>query len=325
MIQNTIFAFILLILIGCGAQNNPSDNKEGTLDISPENSRDMGLLPENIALDFTIKNIAFSTGLMVNTDSDTNLFKEDLAEINNIKDLAEYNRELLSQVMPEILESCVDVIRCHFPEGKFVVKENNKSVTLGEIDFTQEINGSNYQYKLTLSSPLQPHKKSDLNDSISYQWRETQLDVLTTYLYDEVKVSLRFVHDGYLKNMIVNSQKSEESSSFIINENNRTQHLYSNHIKKDLEKFSANILLENGELVEENENIFPLENLGENLKDGVYILVPKKLDTKALTLMQLLELNEGTFLRHKEVFQGFLYGEKYLNALDELTIIYIEL
>jgi len=371
MIQNTILTMILLVIIGCGAQNNP--DKEGTkndLDVAttatpttvpssipsatpsattPPTTTVPTIVPSSVPtvqptaqpivpttspsrlpdeiLSPTIEsnelpeNIAISFPNTLNKTSNAE-FVKDFNEVEKIQDMAFLNLSLVSQAMPKILNECAGSITCHFEADEFVVEYNEENITLEKIDFQQYSKKKKYPYVLTVTQPFKNNGLNERNDTITYKWKKSKKDIWSLYQNQDNNITLRYLVDvDSNETMSIHNKKLEESITFLVIKKANTYHLSLNHISKNSENFSSNILLEDEKVIEENENTVQLNISNENAKEGNYILLPPQTDIENLTLKNILDLTEGTFSFFNKTFQGFLYSDKFLDDLDKLTIV----
>jgi len=269
-------------------------------------------LPHSIAIDFP--NIL--------TSSLNSAFVKDITDVKKIETMAFLNLSLVSQAMPKILNECAGSITCHFQAEEFIVEYNEKNITLEKIDFIQHSKNKNYKYELTVIKPFKNDASNEINDSITYKWTSNRKDVWSFYQNRESNLSLRYFIDAdENESMVINDQRLEENSNFIITKKLQTYHLSSNHIKKNSDSFSFNILLEDELIINQNENIVQLYITNESAKEGNYLLLPPHTKEDGLTLKNVLDLAKGTFSFFYGAFQGFLYTDEFLDNLDELTVI----
>ena len=354
MIQNTILTVVLLVIIGCGAQNNPDKEEIKNLSMVEDtpttvpssipsitpiiepSSVPMGdaKLPESspsvqpsVVFSPTIEsnelpqNMGISFPIVLNKSSNSEFIK-DFNEVKEIEGMAFLNLALVSQAMPKILNECAGSISCHFQAENFPVEYNETNITLEKIDFRQFSKKKKYPYVLTITKPFNNDLIDDMNDTISYKWTHSKRDIWTTYTNDESNLSVRYFIDADAnESMVINHKKEGESITFMVIQKDEHYHLSSNHLKKDNEDFSTSIFLEDGLLVTENENMIQLSQTSKNIKDGNFAFLPPDTSVKELKLKNILDLTEGTFSVLNKKFQGFLYSDKFLDNLNELTIV----
>ena len=351
MIQNIVLTLILLVIIGCGAQSKTDDegikNDLVVADSTPSSAPSAlpaatplltptatpvpsvisSLLPlEEISSSIESSELPKEMGITLpnslNKSSKLEFIK-DFNEVKKVQEMAFLNLSLMSQLMPKIVKKCAGLITCHFEVEAFSVKYKEENIILDKIAFQQDSKNKHYQYELIVTNPFSINNfLSEGNDSITYRWTSSQQDIWSFYHNEENNITLRYFIDANShESMIINNQKVEERITFLVTKQESSYHISLNHISKNTENFSSNILLEDEMIIEENENIIQLTSTNENLKEGNYILLPPKTSVEKLTLKNILDLTEGVFSIFNEQFQGFLYDDKFLSTLDTLIIV----
>ena len=83
--------------------------------------------------------------------------------------------------------------------------------------------------------------------------------------------------------------------------------------------------------IDNSESLFePLKKMefeelkitGGELKNGEYLLLPKKYNIKNMTIQEVLDAHVGEFVVLNDSMQGILYSEKYRTRLDELQLLH---
>jgi len=345
--ENVLYLFVLFVLLGCGAQNNPIGESSSASAASESDaigntlatSESTILLPESVAIDFP-------TALK---ESSNNSFNQKVNRIQKVIDSEKYNLELLKLAIDEIEEGCPESnITCNFGKDEFRVNHNHQTVLLGEINFNRYNEDNRSSYDLLLS----------LNDNIRvrYQWEENMKSVFTTYVEGNSSLKLHyFKEDNRSEASYINDSLPTEKNSFMINVENNGSFLYSltsNHIKNNKQEFSTKLRVEDKVLVENRESFFNFSvdenksaDLGQlstfsislsdnhevlldyiesqNLKDGDYLLFDGNSTLETLNLSEQLKLSIGSFTYlNKEVF-GLVFNEN--NAISDMEFKIIPL
>ena len=305
MKQNIFFISILLFIVGCGAQNNPKEptTPEGNngLRDDTEGSSSSILLPNTINIEFP-QSIENSPTL-----------KENVQYVKNITNIMEENLALLREVMPQIVEECKEKSICNFQKNHFIEERN---ISIGEIDFIKYEPTKSHQYEIIL-------KLTEMK-SLTYQWSEEKKNVMSTYSNKDEVLALHYFNDSNNSEALyINDTRSNEKNAFIISlEENPSSpyHLRYNHLTKNHQNFSSNIIIENEMLVENSFQINETQTIFTNLKDGDYLLLPPNISIKALNFIDILTLSEGSFSIFNGGIQGFLYADDFSDNLEVLGI-----
>jgi len=302
-LQKIIFLIaILFFFIACGAQNrSPKNNDYYTSEVAEPNVK-LLTLPKTISIEFpsalnSLNNVFFS---------------QKIQSIKKLIDIQKKKFKLLEQVIDEISQKCKDRIECHIEANTFRVKENKGSVFLDEIDFFQYPLNEKYQYSLNL--------KLDKQKSLTFKWSDINYDVLSFYKENNRKLSMHYFSDlsKSKEALYIDDTQSMAKNSLMIsfNTNSKNYKLRSNYIDEN-KAFSSNIVVENKILLEENENIYALNNDFSNVRVGAYLLFSSIEDVSKLNLLELFEKSLGSFIFFETKVQGFIYD----NSLIDETLV----
>jgi len=343
--NNVLYLFVLFVLLGCGAQNNPiGESSSASATSEPDaigatlaTSGSNILLPESVAIDFpnALKNSSNSS------------FNQKVNRIQKVIDSEKYNLELLKLAIDEIEEGCPESnSTCNFGKDEFRVNHNHQTVLLGEINFNKYTEENKSSYDLLLS----------LNDDIRvrYQWEENENSVFTTYLEGNSSLKLHYFRENNRSEAsYINDNLVDEKNSFMINVESNDSSLYfltSNHIKNNKQEFSTKLRVEDNILVENKESFFnfSVEHNASNdvgilgsvainpfdihiilldyiesqdLKDGDYLVFDANITAEVFNLSEQLKLSIGSFsYLNKEVF-GLILNEERSESVNEFKII----
>jgi len=346
-----LYLFILFVMLGCGAQNNPieeaSDASSASSDASVNSlatTENNILLPESVAMDFP-------NALKGSSNSS---FNQKVNRIQKVIDSEKYNFELLKLVIDEIQEACPETnATCNFGKDNFRVNHNHQTVLLGEINFikSKEENKSSYNLLLTLNDDIQ----------VRYEWKEDEKNVFTTYLEgNNSLLSHYFRENNKSEASYINDSLPNEKNSFMINLENNGSSLYSltsNHIKNNKQEFSTNLHVTDKVLLEDNESFFNVSidknesnntetnltsnfslstltiNLPDNrvilldyivskdLKDGDYLVFDSNTTVETLNLLEQLKESIGHFTYLKKEVFGLVLNEERSKMVTEFKII----
>jgi len=259
--ENVLYLFVLFVVLGCGAQNNPieeASSPTAETSVAEEASTDTLVnsvvlpgsditLPTSVAMDFP-------TALKASSNSQ---FNHKVNRIQKVIDSEKYNFELLKLAIDEIGEACPESnATCNFEKDEFRVNYNHQTLLLGEINFNKynENNRSSYDLLLTLNDDVR----------VRYQWGEDEKSVFTTYVEGNSSLKLHyFREDNRSEASYINDSLPTEKNSFMINVENNGSSLYfltSNHIKNNKQEFSTKLRVEDKVLVEDNKSFFNFPN-----------------------------------------------------------------
>jgi hypothetical protein len=305
MKQNIFLTVIFLFILGCGAQNSPKEVIEDGR--GQDNAMiNESLLPQIITIKFP-KLIEESPTLSV---------KENIKHVKNISKILENNLEILEKIMPKIVEVCQEKSICNFQKNYFTLEEN---ISIGEIDFIKYEPTQPHQYEIVL--------KLTETQRLTYQWSEIKRDVISTYSNRNETLALHYFNDSNNSEALyINDTRSNEKNTFIISLEqtlSSTYHLRYNHIAKEHQNFSSNIVIENDVVIESTGNKNITSNNFHNNKDGNYLLLPPNSNEKSLSFIDILALSEGSFTVFNGETQGFLYADDFSNNLEALTIFHL--
>ena len=299
MKQNIFLTCILAILfIGCGAQNHPNTDNEPIEEESLlyENEE---TLPQTIKIPLPIK-------FMENPNNE--IFNQDIQRIEKNTSFIKQGLDQLKRVMPNILENCDYKSPCSIPSNDIYIKEGDKNISLGRIELKNN--------EITLSLNQIEH--------LNFKWKNGTIDITTQYNYKEGNINLHYISDSNNRESIIIHEKyNNEHNNYIIQKTNISYNIQSNHIKETSKNFSSNILLEEGIILNYNENIFPLSFKNHHLKEGNYLLLPPHTNVKNLNLIDLISLAEGSFSIFNNQLQGFLYHQTYMHNIEKLIIFHL--
>ena len=283
MKKNIFLALILISILGCGAQNNPTE-KDTPSNTTNDNSM---VVSESQNLPTTI-NIAFLE--TIRSFSQNSLFDEDIQRINGVVAFIKEELSLIEPLMPKIIKECENKKRCSFSREDFE-----------EIIFWNNDLNQTYPYQL--------HLKINSAESLALKWLKDKSDVLTTYQKKFEKTTVHYLVNSENKEaMIVKEKREGEYTNFIVQQEKRDYHLISNHIKNTSFNFSSNIRFKDALLVEYNENIFKLEKSIKELNDGDYLILSLNQKVETLKLIEVLGLAQGVVSLFNGESQGFLFN-----------------
>jgi len=308
MNKKIVLAFIILFVLGCGAQNNPKQRDT----LGNETMDDNGFTTTNASILPNVINIPFPS--RITELSQNSLFKQNIERIQKVIDLSKKQLTYLDQIMPQIIKECDTEKSCSFPTNHFTVQENNQNLFLGQIEF---IKTTKNQYQLQL--------EINATSNLSFKWSDNQSDVVTIYKQKQDKTTLHYLSDLKEKeSMIVHEKQAEEYNNYLIQTDSTDYTLSSNHIFNNHSNFSSYIKIRQGFLLEYNENIFELSINKNRLKEGSYLLLPPNTDVKILALINILELTQGIVSFFNTKIQGFLYSDTFKDRTDELMLYYLD-
>jgi len=332
--ENVLYLFVLLVMLGCGAQNSPIEEPSGASSASSDSSVNSLVTPESNVL--LPKSVAMDLPNALK-DSSNSSFNQKVNRIQKVIDSEKYNFELLKLAIDEIVQACPESnTTCNFGKDNFRVNHNHQTVLLGAIKFTKQQENNRSSYDLLL------HLNDDIR--IRYEWREDEKDVFTTYMEANDSLKLHYFRNESFLN---------EKNSFMINFENNGSSLYqltSNHIKNNKQAFSTKLRVEDRVLIESNESFFnfsvdnnlsnsegslgsvalnPFDNrvvlldyiVSQDLKDGDYLLFDANSMVKALNLDEQLKLSIGSFTLLKGEIFGLILNEESSKGVTEFKII----
>jgi hypothetical protein len=302
--KENILAFIILFVLGCGAQNNPKQREileDGTMDNNALTTDTSSILPNIIDIPFP---------MMITELSLNSLFNQNIKRIQKIINLSKKQLIRLEQIMPQIIKECDTLQHCSFPKNHFSIKENNQHLSFGQIEFirTKE---NHYQLQLKVNS----------TSNLSFRWSDKKNDTITIYKKKHNKTTLHYMSDLEQKeSMTIHDKQAEEYNNYLVQTDLTNYTLSSNHIFNTHSNFSSYIKIKQDTLQEYNENIFKLSINTNRLKEGSYLLLPPNTDVKKLTIINILELTQGIVSFFNTEVQGFLYSDTFIDRTDELIL-----
>jgi len=253
---------VLLCIVACGAQNNPTEETTVPTNTTAEEivappvvlKGSEILFPKSVAIDFpnSLKRSA------------NPIFNKSVERVQEVIDREKDNLNILRLVQDAIGEECPDVnSSCYFPEDSFRVNYEHQTLLLGAIELHKSKIEDNTTYNLLLS----------LNDNVSiqYEWKSYESSVFTSYNDGNSSVKTHyFSEDNSSENngseaSYIDDNLGDEKNSFMINVENNGSSLYflsSNHIKDNKQLLSTNLHLQDKVLVEDNASFFN-DNLQE--------------------------------------------------------------
>ena len=349
------FGVATLLLVGCGAQNNPKKKEDSSLSSGnreeipsastppfasatpsshpsptavPCGAREAGILPDYVAMEFP----------SALTKLSKREFQKDIEELNHTKALVEFNLEMIKKIFPKIKKSCEEKNPCLLPNGKYTIFQDNKKITLDEITFSKldnETYNEKYDFELTLKNPILPSLKKEkkfVKNKLTWRWEDRDKNLFTLYEKNKSRITFHYFTDyTYHEQMLIESESEDKKSNYLIQDydfvNNVSEYrLFMNYFESFKQSFSSNIHLDtySNVIISENENLFELNIDTKNLQDGDYFLVDTTIYTKGSLEENILKSTEGilTIFNHKA--QGFLFSDEFVGQEDKLKLFMVK-
>ena len=275
-----LYVILISFILGCGAQNKSPEEEVRDMSNTSTLISNTLLLPKIIAIDFpsALKNLS-SDIFIENIQTKIAIEKEQL--------------QLLEEITGQLSNECNGLEECYV--------DANNSAFLGKI----QLNQHNKEYKLSLMTSNQ--------EKISFSWSDVKADVLTVYQKENYQVAMHYFRDVSNQKEALYIEESEKRAKNVLmidlDSKKRAYRLRSNYIF-NASQASFTILIKDGVLVEENENIFSLNSDFSNLEEGSYLLLSSRQEIESSNLLELFENAQGSFLVFDGKVQGFSYSDE---------------
>ena len=256
MKEKILNGVVLLCIVACGAQNNPTEEITVPSNTTPEETvappvvlkGSDSLFPKSGAIDCP-NSLKRSANL---------IFNKSVERVQQIIDKEKDNLNILTLVQDAIGEECPEVnSSCSFPEDYFRVNYQHQTLLLGAIALQKSKVDENITYNLLLS----------LNDNVSiqYEWKSYESSVFTSYYDGNNSVKTHYFSEDNSSESngseasYIDDNLGDEKNSFMINVEKNGSSLYflsSNHIKDNQQLLSTNLRVQDKVLVEDNASFF---------------------------------------------------------------------
>ena len=291
--------YILWMLLGCGAQQRSEE--EGEVEMTMDGNSSEIVLPQKLSIPFPLE--LFSLTEMN--------FHQDIKQLDKKIKRLEDKVSALNALFPKIVQSCEGRNPCWYSQ--------EHDLSFKRIEFFKNGETAEYAYQLLLVT--------DSFNTIILQWREESNNVLTTYATKSNTLILHYVDDLLgERGLYIKENEENKHIGMLVHtkEMNIEYHLSSNHINLKEESFSSNILLQNDELREYNENIFPVEILPQELEQGDFLLFNGQKNVEKLTFIEQLNHTAGLFSLFQNRREGFLYNALTMEEVEDLEVLQLK-